>query len=689
MYARNQTAGSAAPVATSAGTAARRLVGTVAGPVAGLVAGTIASTLSADFVTTRYTSGSSYHLQINDMPDLDQQRDGLGASSSGTPGGMYCVPTATANLFAYIAQNGYAGVMPGNYNWTLASNYGRGTDFIKLLGTIMGTSATDGTSNSSAYTAAMILLGLNLGDFTVEAEFWSSSNTVSLREMARAGINTYAIQQFCYGRYDVLGTNGCGETVIERMGGHCLTLTGALRSGTSRTIRFRDPWASDGDTSAQGTYATTSQESPWMSNLLVHDSLSGCPRSPQGFNAIETGAGDDLLRLIDSRVSIRPKSCYSWMSTGFLPGVALTRQGATWTDAQGGIRQAASNGWSWGTLAGAQLTLSPSGVPFLVVPGANGVILAEQPTDNGTVLVPVDLGVLGLPPIDEAVFAADRTLVVRAGRMLYAVAGLDAGAPDDEAAGDADNAPFVAWSAELPFDAAKIVAAHRGQVDPEVGRFLGVIAFNANMRLAYEVSGDPAQAPKYRSVPVEVPLDPDPPDVAGTTIIEDSIGTLWFAQKGAKQVAGLLSDGQVVIEQLPVDAITGFAIDDRDNLLVVDSGVVRCFSHSPQGLVETGAQNSIFAGMQVGNGFAVERSTSNFEPRFHATPGWRDVIDAEQGPAPCIGDVNGDGAVNGSDMAMVLGAWGSTATTTADINGDGIVNGADLAQLLGAWGACP
>ncbi len=78
MRARNQTAGSAAPVAT-VGTAARRILCTVAGPIAGLVAGTIASTLSADFVTTRYTSGSSYHLQINDMPDFYQHRDGLGA----------------------------------------------------------------------------------------------------------------------------------------------------------------------------------------------------------------------------------------------------------------------------------------------------------------------------------------------------------------------------------------------------------------------------------------------------------------------------------------------------------------------------------------------------------------------------------------------------------------------------------
>ena len=56
----------------------------------------------------------------------------------------------------------------------------------------------------------------------------------------------------------------------------------------------------------------------------------------------------------------------------------------------------------------------------------------------------------------------------------------------------------------------------------------------------------------------------------------------------------------------------------------------------------------------------------------------------------CEGDVDGDGAINGSDLSMVLGAWGETGSQlgSVDINNDGIVNGADLSKVLGAWGLC-
>jgi hypothetical protein len=52
---------------------------------------------------------------------------------------------------------------------------------------------------------------------------------------------------------------------------------------------------------------------------------------------------------------------------------------------------------------------------------------------------------------------------------------------------------------------------------------------------------------------------------------------------------------------------------------------------------------------------------------------------------PCPEDLNGDGAVTGADLGLLLGGW---ATPDADINGDGITNGADLGLLLGAWGPC-
>ncbi len=60
------------------------------------------------------------------------------------------------------------------------------------------------------------------------------------------------------------------------------------------------------------------------------------------------------------------------------------------------------------------------------------------------------------------------------------------------------------------------------------------------------------------------------------------------------------------------------------------------------------------------------------------------IPDGCEPPTP-IGDLDGDGGVGGSDLAILLGAWGSFGGA-ADLNGDGIVDAADLALLLGAWG---
>ena len=48
------------------------------------------------------------------------------------------------------------------------------------------------------------------------------------------------------------------------------------------------------------------------------------------------------------------------------------------------------------------------------------------------------------------------------------------------------------------------------------------------------------------------------------------------------------------------------------------------------------------------------------------------------------GDINGDGIVNGVDLAALLSQWGGPGS--ADSNGDQIVSGPDLAILLSNWG---
>lgn len=55
---------------------------------------------------------------------------------------------------------------------------------------------------------------------------------------------------------------------------------------------------------------------------------------------------------------------------------------------------------------------------------------------------------------------------------------------------------------------------------------------------------------------------------------------------------------------------------------------------------------------------------------------------------PCVGDLDGNGVVEGADLAALLGAWAG-ASAGADLDGDGTVGASDLSTLLNGWGACP
>ncbi|MFZ9881451.1 MAG: hypothetical protein ACO3QC_08630 [Phycisphaerales bacterium] len=50
-----------------------------------------------------------------------------------------------------------------------------------------------------------------------------------------------------------------------------------------------------------------------------------------------------------------------------------------------------------------------------------------------------------------------------------------------------------------------------------------------------------------------------------------------------------------------------------------------------------------------------------------------------------LGDLSGDGIINGNDLAIVLGGFGST-NGQGDVNADGVVDGFDIAYILGNWG---
>lgn len=64
------------------------------------------------------------------------------------------------------------------------------------------------------------------------------------------------------------------------------------------------------------------------------------------------------------------------------------------------------------------------------------------------------------------------------------------------------------------------------------------------------------------------------------------------------------------------------------------------------------------------------------------------LVDAVAAPLGCTADVNGDGAVNVTDLLALLAAWGTNPGHPADLDGDGTVGVTDLLALLGGWGMC-
>ncbi|MDP6692801.1 MAG: S8 family serine peptidase [Phycisphaerales bacterium] len=67
----------------------------------------------------------------------------------------------------------------------------------------------------------------------------------------------------------------------------------------------------------------------------------------------------------------------------------------------------------------------------------------------------------------------------------------------------------------------------------------------------------------------------------------------------------------------------------------------------------------------------------------------RAALEAVDTGDPCVGDINGDGAVGVADLLSVVDAWGTCIGCSADIDGDGTVGVSDLLAIVDAWGVCP
>lgn len=163
-------------------------------------------------------------------------------------------------------------------------------------------------------------------------------------------------------------------------------------------------------------------------------------------------------------------------------------------------------------------------------------------------------------------------------------------------------------------------------------------------------------------------------------------GALWTeSERLANEMGGHLA--------VPNDAAENAWL--TANFMTVPGGLVSAMIGIHDQLKE-GVFQSVDVVGPASIGFAAwapgEPNNQENEDMVHLLPAgnWNDLTRYSIQPAileiPCRGDVNGDANVDASDLAVLLGGWGTAGA--ADLTFDGKVDASDLALLLGAWGPC-
>jgi len=126
------------------------------------------------------------------------------------------------------------------------------------------------------------------------------------------------------------------------------------------------------------------------------------------------------------------------------------------------------------------------------------------------------------------------------------------------------------------------------------------------------------------------------------------------------------------------------------------------FHHDADGDGVFGAADPLIAAdADPSGGWSVQVDSSNFEVGEHTffaraqsaadSAVWSDplAIAAMIEPAPCLGDLNSDGNVDGGDLGDLILAWGPAPEgAPADLDQTAVIDGADLGRLLLLWGPC-
>lgn len=625
-------------------------------PVAGLAAAALAlggaALANADVVNSVYIASNLYDYKNLHMPDLDQRRSALP-----NDGAMYCVPTAAMNLFIYAANHGFPDFGPSPGNWQ-SNFYIQASLWLVLMGDWMNTDPVDGTGGSG--TRAGLDEMLESAPYLKRVHKGrSSSFTPSAHKLAHYACSGW-MMSFVYGKYQQVGTQS-GLPVLDRVGGHAVTLTRLYRVGDDWILRYRDPADDSASLSTQSTFKNTSR-SPWTLTAFYGGTSF---ENLRAMTAIFSTSGG--TRVIDVLYGIRPLFGITFANTGDSGG--------------GGTLEVIDPIPFEGTPSSELSSFSIS--PFVDVldvdfdPDFQDAMIISK---SNVLVSPARLRRLSLIDGSITTLTPSPNNVVRfATSRLGHIFAFDT---SDTLHKLLDDGTPIADTTAIPEPTD--VAVQDGDDS--------VWVLSVPDRKLVKLFNDFSETLLTINVPTSVPMLGD-----GELRIHPETGTPWFVTDANDTMYGLKMEatGALTVHTFASPALAqvdSFSFGDDAELFVTGDGSVKVLSPTSDTSWAINPSHP-FHGQPGGTHLAMLRSTDNYDEVEHSGPEWRNLTLAEleeNGPfvGDCASDLNGDDMVDGADVGLLLAAWGSTAGGLPDIDQNGVVDGGDLGLLLGEWGFC-
>ncbi|TVQ59150.1 MAG: hypothetical protein EA379_11880 [Phycisphaerales bacterium] len=631
----------------------------------------IAAPASTANIYGQYFGPNQYYWRVMHMPDFDQRR-ALGCTGRvGLPnnGAMYCVPTSTINLAAYVANRGYPNVIPGADTWSVdtQARYNAISNSLTTLGFVMGTQPQTGSGGGTVATGTLrgkkaVFPG---AQFAITQVLATNLYAPRVQDIAFAGMSG-SLVNLAYGRYEYLST-GAGQFIQRRTGGHMVTGVGVIVTPSARLLLMRDP-ADD---------ASNCTQSPWRDRAVnpVDRFFTGTG-SLAGVNRFmtEVGRTSERLSLIDSVYYIRPY--FGLWSTGAnLRGVNDT------------IVMRTPEMY--------QPNPGPSTKTYTAPFGA----ITDFDTSADWLHHYVLTTVPGPFTFDRALWRVDaftgdwqqiasnfRGVRVKTGRQreVYVLTTTSVRVYEF----DAD--PPTVQTTVLP---AGVVGSNM-TLDDETDQV--IVYENANKRFHFYSKGMAEYLGSY-DLPGFV-------DVVGSTSMGPACdGSFVFASEGVSTIYRIGYDPDTEQWSL-VQAIlapqtispTNVTFDDRCNVLFTSNGVLGDLEFVPDvGRWRVATSSPLGGTPDITGRFVIGRSRTNIDPAIHDDEeDWfnidPDELDVGELIPDCLGDVNGDRVVDFEDLSLLLADFGQQASwLAADLNQDWVVDFDDLSILLANFGvAC-